>query len=213
MGFYTERILPYFLDWSLSSPLLAKYRRAALAGVQGEVLEIGFGTGINLPYYPASVRRIVTVDVHPGLHKLAQQRMERSSITVEHQMLSGEDLPMPDESFDSVVSTFTLCSISDVESALREIYRVLKSGGRYFFLEHGLSNEPRIQLWQHRLTPLQKVMVGGCHLDRNIGQLVAQQFDDVQLNEGYAEGLPRLAGYLYCGAASKTRWVTSIVPG
>lgn len=203
MGFYAEKILPYLLDWSLSSPTLVKYRQECLAQVYGEVLEIGFGTGLNLPYYPAEVHRIVTVDANPGIHKLAQARIQRSSITVEHQVLSGENLPMADQTFDTVVSTFTLCTIPDVARALREIYRVLKPGGQYLFVEHGLSNEAKIQVWQHRLTPLQKVVAGGCHLDRNIRLLVAQQFETLQITEGYAEAMPKISSYFYQGMASK----------
>ncbi len=203
MGFYSERILPYLLDRSLSNPIFAQYRREVLAHVQGEVLEIGFGTGINLAYYPATIRRLVTVDTNPGVHKLAQQRIQRSPIPVEHQVLNGEHLPMPDATFDSVVSTFTLCSIGDADQALREIYRVLKPGGRYFFIEHGLSNEAKIQSWQHRLTPIQKLVAGGCHLNRNIRHLVSAHFDTLQINEGYAKSLPKLAAYLYWGMAAK----------
>lgn len=203
MGFYTQRILPYLLDRSLSNAIFAQYRRKVLADVQGEVLEIGFGTGINLDYYPATVRRLVTVDNNPGVHKLAQQRIQRSPIPVEHQVLNGEQLPMPDATFDSVVTTFTLCSIGKVERALAEIYRVLKPGGRYFFIEHGLSNESQIQRWQHRLTPIQKLLADGCHLNRNIRSLIAQQFDTLDINEGYAQSLPKLAAYLYWGTATK----------
>lgn len=203
MGFYAEKILPYLLDWSLSRPMLVKYRQECLAHVYGEVLEIGFGTGLNLPYYPAEVRRIVTVDANPGVHKLAQARIQRSSITVEHQVLSGEKLPMANQTFDTVVSTFTLCTIPDVAGALKEIYRVLKPGGQYLFVEHGLSNEAKIQLWQRRLTPLQKMIAGGCHLDRNIRFLVAQQFETLQITEGYVEAAPKISSYFYQGSAIK----------
>lgn len=203
MGLYAEKILPYLLDRSLSSPMLVKYRQECLSHVYGEVLEIGFGTGLNLPYYPAEIHRIVTVDSNPGIHKLAQARIQRSSIAVEHQVLSGENLPMADGTFDTVVSTFTLCTIPDVERALREIYRVLKSGGQYVFVEHGLSNEAKVQVWQHRLTPLQKVVAGGCHLDRNIRLLVAQQFETLRIAEGYAEATPKIASYFYQGIAIK----------
>jgi ubiquinone/menaquinone biosynthesis C-methylase UbiE len=203
MGFYTQRILPYLLDRSLSNPIFAQYRRKVLADVQGDVLEIGFGTGINLDYYPNTIRRLVTVDTNPGVHKLAQERIQRSPLRVEQQILNGEQLPMPTATFDSVVSTFTLCSIGQVEQALREIYRVLKPGGRYFFIEHGLSNEASIQRWQHRLTPIQKFVAGGCHLNRNIRQLIVDHFDVVEMKEGYAQSLPKLAAYLYWGFASK----------
>jgi ubiquinone/menaquinone biosynthesis C-methylase UbiE len=204
MGFYSRCIFPYLLDWSLSDPTIAAYRRSLLADVTGEVLEIGFGTGLNLPYYPASVQKIVTVDPNPGVQALAAKRIESSSIAVDHQRLRGESLPMPDQQFDSVVSTFTLCSIAGVEQALGEIYRVLKPDGRFFFIEHGLSREAKVQTWQNRLTPLQKIVADGCHLNRNIRELVETQFATVQLEEFYGEGLPKFVGYLYKGIATKS---------
>lgn len=187
----------------MSDPTHAKYRQEALADVQGEVLEIGFGTGLNLLYYPEHVHKIVTIDANPGMNTLAQKRIQASSITVNHQILNGENLPMPDNRFDSVVSTWTLCSITNVEQALKEIYRVLKPGGQFFFIEHGLSNEPKIQVWQNRLTPLQKTIADGCHLNRNIRQLVENQFHTVRLEEFYAEETPKTHGYLYKGIATK----------
>ncbi|PSR18984.1 SAM-dependent methyltransferase [filamentous cyanobacterium CCP3] len=203
MGLYNEKILPYLLDWSMAGPTLERYRRNALAEVSGAVLEIGFGTGLNLPYYPDHVRQIVTVDPSPGVHHLAQKRIEASPIVVEHHMLSGEALPMANSTFDSVISTFTLCSIPNVEQALAEIYRVLKPGGRFFFVEHGLSHEPDIQTWQNRLTPLQKRIGGGCHINRDMRQLIEQQFDQVKLEAAYAEKIPKVVGYFYQGVATK----------
>ncbi len=203
MGLYNDRILPYLIELSMADSILGRYRREVLADVSGDVLEIGFGTGLNLPYYPASVRQIVTVDPNPGVHRLAQQRINASPITVDHRMLSGETLPMADHSFDSVVSTFTLCSIPKIEQALAEIYRVLRPGGQFFFVEHGLSDEPSVQVWQHRLTPLQKRIAGGCHFDRDMGQLIEQQFDQVELEAAYARKVPKVAGYFYRGVAVK----------
>ncbi|RUT02439.1 methyltransferase [Dulcicalothrix desertica PCC 7102] len=203
MGFYSQRILPYLLDWSLSSPIIGKYRQEVLAGIQGEVLEIGFGTGLNLSYYPDDIYKIVTVDPNPGVHALAKKRIESSSITVEHKILSGENLPMADNSFKHVVSTFTLCSIANVEQALGEVYRVLKPGGAFHFLEHGLSKEPEVQVWQNRLTPLQKIIADGCHFNRNIRQLVENQFQNVKLEEFYLEDTPKVSGYLYKGVGYK----------
>ncbi|EHC13864.1 Methyltransferase type 11 [Fischerella thermalis JSC-11] len=205
MGFYSQKILPYLIDWSLSDPSLAKYRQEVLANVEGEVLEIGFGSGVNLSYYPEHIHKIITVDVNPGIHALAQKRIQASSITVDHHILSGENLPMADHTFNSVVSTWTLCSIENVEQALKEIYRVLKPGGRFFFIEHGLSNEPNVQVWQNRLTPLQKIIAGGCQLNRNIRQILENQFDTVSLEEFYAEKTPKIIGYLYKGIATKAR--------
>ncbi|MGV2830535.1 class I SAM-dependent methyltransferase [Myxosarcina sp. GI1(2024)] len=203
MGFYSKNILPYLLDWSLSDSNLALHRREILADVTGEVLEIGFGTGLNLAYYPENIKNIVTVDVNPGMNKLAKKRIQSSSMTVDFQILDGENLPMTDKTFDSVVSTFTLCSIANVERALAEIYRVLKPGGKFFFVEHGLSNEPAIQVWQNRLTPIQKAIADGCHLNRNIEQLIAARFDTVDLTELYAKNLPKISAYLYRGIARK----------
>lgn len=203
MGFYSQRILPYLFDWGLSDPAMAKYRREILANVTGEVLEIGFGTGLNLSYYPENIRKLIAIDANPGVHVLAQKRIQKSHITVDNRVLNGEKLPMADNTFDSVVSTWTLCSIANVEQALQEVYRVLKPGGKFFFVEHGLSNEPQVQVWQNRLTPIQKIIADGCHFNRNIRHLVEKQFDTVTLREFYAEKTPKFAGYLYQGTATK----------
>lgn len=203
MGLYNDKILPYLIDLSMAGSTLEPYRQEVLAEVSGEVLEIGFGTGLNLPYYPDHVSQIVTVDPNPGVHRLAQKRINASPITVNHRTLSGEALPMADGTFDSVISTFTLCSIPQIEQALAEIYRVLKPGGRFFFVEHGLSSDPGIQTWQNRLTPVQKRIAGGCHFNRDMRQLIEQQFDDVEIDVGYVEKLPKVAGYFYKGVATK----------
>ena len=158
MGFYSQNILPYLLDWSLSDPNLAVHRQEILADVKGKVLEIGFGTALNLPHYPKHIETIITVDANPEMNKLAQKHIQSSDITVDCKILNGESLPMANNTFDSAVSSFTLCSIADVEQALAEVYRVMKPGGKFFFLEHGLSNESKIQIWQNRLTPIQKAM-------------------------------------------------------
>ena len=187
----------------MSGKTFAHYRRQVLANVQGEVLEIGFGTGLNLPYYSDRVTKITTVDANAGANALAQKRIRASSIAIDNQVLNGEHLPMADNNFDSVVSTWTLCSIANVEQALHEIHRVLKPGGRFFFIEHGLSNEATVQRWQNRLTPLQKVIADGCHLNRNMQQLVQQQFASVTLETFYATQMPKAFGYFYQGIATK----------
>ena len=203
MGFYSERIFPYLMDWSMSSPNLIEYRQTTLANVNGDVLEIGFGTGLNLSYYPEAIHKIVTIDANPAVDRLARKRIQMSPITVDNRILNGEHLPMADGTFDSVVSTFTLCSITNVKQAIREIYRVLKPGGKFFFVEHGLSNEPGIQVWQNRLTPIQKVIGDGCHLNRNIRQLIEHEFDTLTIEEMYAENLPKVMAYFYQGVAIK----------
>ena len=205
MGFYSRQILPYLLDWSMSDQSLAKYRQDVLANVQGEVLEIGFGTGLNLSYYPPELQRLVAIDANPGVNAIAQKRIQAAAIAVEYRVLNGENLPMADGTFDSVVSTWTLCSIAKVEQALKEIYRVLKPGGQFFFVEHGLSKDPQIQVWQNRLTPLQKIIADGCHFNRNIRQLIEHQFSTVTLKEFYADKTPKIIGYLYQGVATKTK--------
>ena len=203
MGFYSQTIAPRLLDWGMSDPSLALYRREVLSDVQGEVLEIGFGTGINLSYYPEHLQQLVTVDANPGMNALAQKRIESSNIRVDNRVLNGENLPMADNTFDSVVSTWTLCSIANVEQALKEIYRVLKPGGRFFFIEHGLSDDLKVQVWQNRLNPINKAIAVGCHLNRNIKALVETQFNNVTVEQFYAPKTPKIHGYMYKGVASK----------
>lgn len=203
MGFYAEVIAPRIMDWGLSSPSLAKYRQEVLSNVRGEVLEIGFGTGINLSYYPKQLEKLVTVDANPGMNALAQKRLESSTITVDNRVLNGENLPMVDCSFDCVVSTWTLCSIKNVEQAIAEIHRVLKPGGKFYFIEHGLSNEPNVQIWQNRLNFINKALFVGCHINRDIKQLIATQFKDLTIEEFYDPTSPKIDGYMYKGAATK----------
>lgn len=204
MRFYSQVILPRLLDWSLSDLTLAQYRQLVLADVQGEVLEVGFGTGLNLPHYPRHVHKITVVDVNPGMSALAEKRIRDSGMTVENYILNGENLPMANNTFDSVVSTWTLCSIANVEQALKEVYRVLKPGGKFFFIEHGLSNKPNVQVWQNRLTPIQKVLADGCHLNRNIQAIVERQFNQIELEQFIPEKMPDLTAHLYKGVATKT---------
>ncbi|NEQ20663.1 MAG: class I SAM-dependent methyltransferase [Microcoleus sp. SIO2G3] len=203
MGFYSQVIAPRLLDWGMSDPSLALYRREVLSDVQGEVLEIGFGSGINLSYYPEHLQQLVTVDANPGMNVLAEKRIESSNIRVDNRVLNGENLPMADNTFDSVVSTWTLCSIANVEQALKEIYRVLKPGGRFFFIEHGLSDDPKVQVWQNRLNPINKAIAVGCNLNRNIKALVEAQFKNVTIEQFYAPESPKVSGYMYKGVASK----------
>ena len=204
MNIYSRLIFPTLIDRVMSGESFANYRRAVLANAIGSVLEIGFGTGLNLAYYPQSrVNKITSVDVNPGMNKLAQKRIEASSIEIDFQVLNGEKLPMADDTFDTVVSTWTLCSIKQVETAIAEIHRVLKPGGKFLFIEHGLSNEPNIQTWQHRLTPIQKVIGDGCHLNRPIRTLIAKQFNNLDIQEFYSPDTPKIGGYFYQGIAIK----------
>lgn len=203
MGFYSQAILPTILDWSMSDPRFSDYRKQVLSKVSGNVLEIGFGTGLNLPHYPEEIDKLTVIDSNPGMNSFAQKRIQASSIQVDSKVLNGENLPMADNTFDSVVSTWTLCSIARVDQALQEIHRVLKPGGKFFFIEHGLSDDPNVQVWQNRLTPLQKIIGDGCHLNRNIEQLVKNHFPVVTLEKFYVPKLPKIGAYMYKGIAIK----------
>jgi ubiquinone/menaquinone biosynthesis C-methylase UbiE len=204
MGFDAQVILPFLCDFGLDRPFVARYRRELLAHAGGHILEIGFGTGLNLPYYPPPVRRLTAVDPNFGMYRRARGRIKQAGIEVDRRVLGGQRLPFEDGTFDCVVSTFTLCSIEQVGQAMREVYRVLKPGGKFLFLEHGLSPEPKVQKWQHRLNWLQMRLAGGCHLDRDMRALVtAQPFASVQVDEFYIEKTPRTHGYMYRGVATK----------
>ncbi len=204
MGIYSQLIFPRLLELSMSSESMTGYRQQLLKNVQGDVLEIGFGTGLNLPHYPETVTSLTTIDPNEGMGAIAQKRISQSPIPVTNKVLSGENLPMDNASFDNVVCTWTLCSIPNAEKALSEAYRVLKPGGKFFFIEHGLSNEPNIQSWQNRITPIQKVVADGCHLNRKMDKLINKIFDEVTVEEFYADDLPKIMGYFYRGIAIKT---------
>ncbi len=204
MGFYSRFILPGLCNAALDRPLVAAYRREVLAGAGGDILEVGFGTGLNLPCYPDRVRRITAIDPNPGMHRRARALVERSGLEIDTRVAGGESLPFDAGRFDCVVSTFTLCSIPDVERALAEIYRVLKPGGRFLVLEHGLSPDPGVGRWQHRLNSLQRLAGGNCHLNRDIREIVSRQpFQSLELKEFYLRKTLRTHGYLFQGAAIK----------
>ncbi len=204
MGWYAEVVFPRLCDFLLGQRGVARHRRALLASARGDVLEVGFGTGLNLPFYPQAVRQVTAVDPNRGMHRLARRRIRQSAVAVVYRPASGEELPFGDAAFDCVVSTFTLCSIDQVARALGEIYRVLRPGGRFLFLEHGLSPEPRVQWWQHRLNRLEMRLADGCRLDRAVRDLVAgQPFASIETEEFYLAGLPRTHGYLTRGIATK----------
>jgi ubiquinone/menaquinone biosynthesis C-methylase UbiE len=202
MGFYRRTIFPWLCDLCLDRPFVARYRKELLAQAGNDILEIGFGTGLNLPHYPTHVRRITTVEPNAGMHRRARKRVEKAGIEVDQRHGSGERLPFPDERFDCVVSTFTLCSIDDVGRALAEVHRVLRPGGRFLFLEHGLSPDPVVQQRQRRLNWLERWLADGCRLDRNMKALVAAQpFQSVEVDEFDLEKTPRTHGHLYRGVA------------
>ncbi|MEM6839068.1 MAG: class I SAM-dependent methyltransferase [Cyanobacteria bacterium P01_C01_bin.120] len=203
MGIYGQWILPRLLEWTMSGEPFAQYRRQVLAAVSGDVLEIGFGTGLNLAYYPTSVTSLTVIEPNPGMAAIAAPRIAQTSLPVNSLPLHGEHLKLADNTFDWVVSTWTLCSIAGIDQALQEIYRVLKPGGKFTFIEHGLSDDPRVQPWQRRLTPLQKRIADGCHLDRAISAIVQTHFPSLTWKEFHADGVPKIGGYFYQGVAIK----------
>ena len=203
MGLYSNLVIPYCIDIAMSDETLQQYRQQLLEDVSGEILEIGFGTGLNLPHYPNSVKKITTIDPNPGMKKRARSRIAASNIDVDYRVLNGESLPMADASFDSVVCTWTLCSIPQADAAIAEVYRLLKPGGKFFFIEHGMSKDSTVQTWQNRLTPIQKIIADGCHLNRNIKNIVEQKFSNVTIEQFYAPQLPKIIGYMYRGIAVK----------
>ena len=177
MGIYSRLIFPRLCDWAMRNPRMADLRREALSEVDGEILEIGFGTGLNLGHYPEHVRHLTAVDPGVGMTRIARRRIERSHIDVDLRVQTAEELPFEDGRFDCVVSTWTLCSIRDARRAIAEIGRVLRSGGRYFFLEHGLGDHPGVRRWQRRLTPLQRRRrepAGAEHHRQAVGQRLHQ---------------------------------------
>ncbi len=204
MGFYSRVIFPRFYDCVADKPFWARHRTRQLASVHGEILEVGVGTGLNLPHYPRQVQRITTVDPNPGMNKRLLRRMDQTGMEVDRRVISSEQLPFDEASFDCMVSTITLCSIPNVKNALGELYRVLKPGGRMLFLEHGLSPDPGVQKWQRRLDRFQGVLADGCTLTLDVPELFATQpFSTVDIENFYIEKTPRTHGYMYRGTATK----------
>jgi len=204
VSFYHHYLFPYLLDLVMASPALRKPRARVLAGARGRILEIGFGTGRNLPHYPPTVRSIEAIDPDLDLDRLSLPRIREARVRVDFHHFDAEHLPFGQDSFDTVVSTMTLCSIPDVGHALAEIRRVLKPGGRFLFLEHGRSPEARVARAQERIEPYWKPLAGGCHLARPVRELVQQS--GLELREAqsyYLRRTPRFVGYLTEGLAEK----------
>jgi SAM-dependent methyltransferase len=192
MGFYGEQILPRMVDKVCGGQALKPLRRRVCEGLAGEVIEIGFGSGPNVPFYPAAVTRVTAVEPSGTAWKLASERLRASAIPVQRSGLDGQSLPLPDGSFDAALSTWTLCTIPDPIAALGEVRRVLKPGGRLHFFEHGLAPDEQVRRWQYRLDPLQHRMFGGCHLTRPIADLLTSAgFTVAAIDAFYGEGSPK----------------------
>jgi Methylase involved in ubiquinone/menaquinone biosynthesis len=204
MGFYDDHVLPHVINLAMRNRDLLPYRKRALAAADGRVLEIGVGSGLNLRFYPTRVNDIVGLEPAPRLAEMARQAAAGLSIPTTFIEAPAESIPLDSHSVDTVVTTWTLCSIPDVATALREMRRVLKPDGQLLFVEHGEAPEERVQRWQHRLTPMWKRLGGGCHLNRPIRALVERGgFAITQLETSYMRG-PKPMTFMYEGRARPT---------
>jgi ubiquinone/menaquinone biosynthesis C-methylase UbiE len=207
---YDRWILPPVLDLVMRQRQLEKYRRKVVVAASGRVLEIGVGSGLNFPLYGKQVEVVFGLDPSPGLLAIARRRGAVAGIHSNLLLGSATAIPLADETVDTVVMTWTLCSIADPLSALREMRRVLKPGGRLLFVEHGLSPEPAVERWQHRLTPAWRHIAGGCHLDRKMDDLIRSAgFDLTELRTEYARG-PRPMTYMYEGCARPAKTTVEV---
>jgi ubiquinone/menaquinone biosynthesis C-methylase UbiE len=203
MGVYGDHVLPRIVNVACDMEVAREQRRAVCRGLAGDVVEIGFGSGLNVPFYPPEVTRVAAVEPADVGWKLARKRVGESPIPVERSGLDGQSLPFPDDSFDAALSTWTMCTIPDLDAALRELRRVLKPGGRLHFVEHGLAPEEGVRRWQHRLEPVQKRLFGGCHLTRPVADLVRRAgFEIAELDTYYEKGTPKFLGANSRGVAA-----------
>ena len=189
MGFYSTHIVPRFIDKALGTPAMQQGRDAVAAGLSGTVLEIGFGSGLNVASYPPEIELVYAVEPALTARKIAVPRIAASPIPIQYAGLHGETVALADNSCDGALCTFTLCTIPGVEQALAELRRVLKPGGRFHFLEHGLAPDAKTQTWQRRLDPLEKRLADGCHLTRDPVELVkAAGFELEFVHSEYTKG-------------------------
>ena len=201
MGLYGRFVVPRLINLAMKQSMLSERRAALVPRAKGTVLEVGIGSGLNLPYYSHEVERLYGVDPSPQLLAMARSNARKAQLAVELVCESAERLPFADASFDCAIMTWTLCSIPHAGRALREVHRALKPGGELFFAEHGLAPDARVAAWQRRLTPLWRPLAGGCHLDRPIDALIrAAGFEIAEVQNRYLKG-PRPFTYMYEGSA------------
>lgn len=201
MGLYQDHILPRLIHLVMRQRNLAAYRARIIPAAQGRVLEIGIGSGLNLPYYGTAVEQVIGLDPAPKLLAMAREAARRTAIPLDLIEDSAEAIPLDNGSIDTVVTTWTMCSIPDAQRALGEMRRILKPGGRLLFVEHGRSPDPGVRDWQDRLTPVWRRLGGGCHLNRAISELIeGAGFRIERIETGYMRG-PKPMTFMYEGAA------------
>ena len=203
MTLYSRWILPYLTDLSMRQKRLVPFRQRVVRQAHGRVLEIGIGSGLNLPFYDRGIEWVCGIDPSPELLGFAQKRIREAAVPIELVRASSEALPLEDQSIDTIVVTFTLCTIPDVAQALTEMRRAVKPDGELLFVEHGRAPEPRVARWQDRLTPLWRRVVGGCHLNRDVDELIRTAgFRLEQVRTGYLGAwTPRSMAFFYEGRA------------
>ncbi len=202
MGFYRERVLPHLVDKMCGVSEFNTYRAQTTEGLAGRVVEIGFGSGLNVPYYPTEVDVVLAVEPAAVARRLAEKRVAASRVPVEHVGLDGQHLPLDDKSCDAALCTFTLCTVPDPALALSEVRRVLRPEGTLHFLEHGLAPDPGVVRWQHRMEPIQKRVADGCHLTRDATALVeAAGFRLTRRDQRYGRG-PKPWNYITIGVGT-----------
>lgn len=204
MNPYDRYFLPYLIDWTCGSRIFDRQRQKVIPQARGRVLEVGLGTGRNLRHYDSTqLEAFHGLEPSLHMHHLADKRARRVGLEIQTLALSAEEIPMPDASFDTVVTTFTLCTIPDPVKALKEMWRVLSPGGQLLYAEHGLAPDARVQRWQHRTTTWWKHISGGCHLDRDIPALLdAGGFSIRSGQAAYLSG-PKVFMYNYWGVAGR----------
>lgn len=206
MGLYSDHIFPWVIEKVMSNDDMREQRQRVLAAARGRVLEIGFGTGLNLPHYPDQVESLAVLDPNAGMHRKASKRIASAPMPVEAIQQRADDAIAADTgSFDTVVSTWTMCSIPDLPRALREIARVLRPGGKLLFIEHGLADDPKTVRWQHRLNPIMNRIGDGCNLNRDIaGHIESSPLGLEQCDQFLMPKTPKVAGWTYRGMAVKS---------
>ena len=202
MGIYSDHVLPRIINVACGMKQSNPLRERVCDGLNGRVIEIGFGSGLNVPFYPETVTSVSAGEPADLGWKLAQRRVTASTIPVERAGLDGQSLPFPDDAYDTAISTWTLCTIPNAAQALREVRRVLKPGGTLHFVEHGLAPDEKVQRWQHRFNPIQKKVFGGCNLDRPIVDLITGAgFTIKDVDIFYEKGAPKFVAADSLGVA------------